>query len=144
MKKRKVVKIDLSSLFGPDDDDGTGSMTVEVSAEDVATVVSYTPPTHLTLSMRDCVCRGCGNRTREVLGIFTEYHQGDTMRLERIPAETELERYDYLPRRVDYLPPLSIPACNICWFADAIVRAAQPHEPAVSVIPDNLLPNVEI
>lgn len=104
--------VDLSAL-GIEDD-----AVINVTEEEVEATVNYTPPSAITLSVRDCKCSACGGVFREQLGVFVEYRKGETMRLERLKPG-QLSNLYYLPRRIDYAPSESVDTCSDCWMIDS-------------------------
>lgn len=123
--KRKPMVVDLSAL-GIDDD-----AVINVTEEEVEATVNYTPPSAITLSVRDCRCTSCGGVFREQVGTFVEYRlPGNTLRLERLKPG-QLAGLSYLPRRVDYAPEGAVETCSDCWLIDwhfeALVRKDREH-----------------
>lgn len=121
---KKLRVIDLSEIF-PEDSDPR----VEISSEEVATVVTYEPPQFLTMSVQDVVCQSCGAVYRHLLGMFQEYRKvandRETRRLVRVPDDTDPAGFSYLPRRIDYAPPARVRQCPTCWYAGALISAAE-------------------
>lgn len=109
--KRKPMVVDLSAL-GIDDD-----AVINVTEEEVEATVNYTPPSAITLSVRDCRCTSCGGVFRQQEGVFLEYRKGESLRLERLKPG-QLASLSYLPRRVDFAPETTVDTCSDCWLID--------------------------